>query len=65
MGGLLVLDGDVQNIVGDGGEEPCPHRVVLLRPEQIVRASRGAVDVVQDLKLAGGSPEVGGPAKRE
>ena len=30
MGRLLVLDGDIQNIVDKEGEELCPHRVVLL-----------------------------------
>jgi hypothetical protein len=36
---LLWLVENVQNVIGDGGEEPCLHRVVLLRPEQIIRAS--------------------------
>jgi len=63
IGALLILDGDVQNVVGDGGEQPCPHRVVLLLPERIVRTSEGAVDVVQDLELAASSPEVGGPVR--
>lgn len=35
---LIGLDGDIQDVLGDGGEEPCPDSAVRLQPGRIVEA---------------------------